>query len=95
MSPPKLLDKLEDVDEPPAEPPAQLLDVSCPSPPNPKHHHTPGHVHAASYGACHCLKRPVTPCVCYNSGLVEGSSESSLDYKNMPPVVPMLFEEAL
>ena len=54
-----------------------------------------GHTHAAGYGASHCLKRLVSPCVCYNSSWGEGSNESSLDYKNMPPAVLMMFEEAL
>nr|XP_020194547.1 proline-rich receptor-like protein kinase PERK2 [Aegilops tauschii subsp. strangulata] len=58
LSPPKLSDKLKDADEPLAEPPAQPLDVLCPGPPNPVHHHTPGHVLEAGYSACHCLKRP-------------------------------------
>ena len=88
-------DKLEDADEPPAKLPAQLRDVSCPDRPNHAHHHAVGHAHAVDYGAGHCLKRLVNPCVCYNSGLGEGSNESSLDCKNMPPDILMLFEEAL
>ena len=83
--------------EPLAEKSAQPPNALSPDPPRSKHRHhrVLGHAHKVGYGVVHCLKLLVIQCVCYNSGLDEGLSESFHGCTNKPLVEPLLSEEVL
>ena len=79
------------------EPPAQPYVVLCLGPPKPEHHyqHAAGQAYEADCDAAHCSIQLMNQCVCYNSSLDAGLSESVHDCMNKPPVQPQPSEEVL